>query len=128
MSALKSILVHLDASPACLARLTLAHRWAEQHDSALTALYATLPADLVAPMGLGTGVETAALLGGLEASWRDRARSLFDAAVASGLSRLQWSELPRQTSLLGFVERSFYAEDPWKNPLCFVEEGTVYRG
>ena len=25
-------------------------------------------------------------------------------------------------------ERSFYAEDSWKNPLCFVEEGTVYTG
>ena len=25
-------------------------------------------------------------------------------------------------------ERSFYAQDPWKNPLCFVEEGTVYAG
>jgi predicted enzyme related to lactoylglutathione lyase len=25
-------------------------------------------------------------------------------------------------------ERSFYAEDPWKNPLCFVEAGTVYGG
>ena len=25
-------------------------------------------------------------------------------------------------------ERSFYAEDPWKNPLCFVEAGTVYPG
>jgi len=25
-------------------------------------------------------------------------------------------------------ERSFYAEDPWSNPLCFVEEGTVYAG
>jgi catechol 2,3-dioxygenase-like lactoylglutathione lyase family enzyme len=25
-------------------------------------------------------------------------------------------------------ERSFYCEDPWKNPLCFVEEGTVYPG
>ena len=25
-------------------------------------------------------------------------------------------------------ERSFYIEDPWKNPLCFVEEGTVYEG
>lgn len=23
-------------------------------------------------------------------------------------------------------ERSFYAEDPWRNPLCFVEAGTVY--
>ena len=25
-------------------------------------------------------------------------------------------------------ERSFYAEDPWKNPLCFVEAGMVYPG
>lgn len=25
-------------------------------------------------------------------------------------------------------ERSFYVQDPWRNPLCFVEEGTVYRG
>jgi len=25
-------------------------------------------------------------------------------------------------------ERSFYVEDPWKNPLCFVQEGTVYSG
>ena len=25
-------------------------------------------------------------------------------------------------------ERSFYAEDLWKNPLCFVEAGTIYPG
>jgi catechol 2,3-dioxygenase-like lactoylglutathione lyase family enzyme len=25
-------------------------------------------------------------------------------------------------------ERSFYAVDPWDNPLCFVDEGTVYPG
>ena len=25
-------------------------------------------------------------------------------------------------------ERSFYAVDPWENPLCFVEAGTVYPG
>jgi len=25
-------------------------------------------------------------------------------------------------------ERSFYAEDPWQNPLCFVEAGTTYPG
>jgi catechol 2,3-dioxygenase-like lactoylglutathione lyase family enzyme len=25
-------------------------------------------------------------------------------------------------------ERSFYAEDPWRNPLCFVDAGTIYRG
>jgi catechol 2,3-dioxygenase-like lactoylglutathione lyase family enzyme len=25
-------------------------------------------------------------------------------------------------------ERSFYADDPWSNPLCFVDEGTIYQG
>jgi len=25
-------------------------------------------------------------------------------------------------------ERSFYADDPWGNPLCFVEAGTEYKG
>ena len=25
-------------------------------------------------------------------------------------------------------ERSFYANDPWGNPLCFVEAGTIYAG
>jgi hypothetical protein len=25
-------------------------------------------------------------------------------------------------------ERSFYAQDRWQNPLCFVEAGTVYPG
>ena len=25
-------------------------------------------------------------------------------------------------------ERSFYADDSWGNPLCFIEEGTVYTG
>lgn len=25
-------------------------------------------------------------------------------------------------------ERSFYLRDPWNNPLCFVQDGTVYPG
>ena len=25
-------------------------------------------------------------------------------------------------------ERSFYAQDPWNNPMCFVEAGTIYPG
>jgi catechol-2,3-dioxygenase len=25
-------------------------------------------------------------------------------------------------------ERSFYCDDPWGNPLCFVEDGTIYAG
>jgi len=25
-------------------------------------------------------------------------------------------------------ERSFYCNDPWGNPLCFVQAGTIYQG
>ena len=33
-----------------------------------------------------------------------------------------------QISVRPWGERSFYAEDNWHNPLCFVEEGTIYPG
>jgi len=33
-----------------------------------------------------------------------------------------------EISVRPWGERSFYAEDPWQNPLCFVEAGTVYPG
>ena len=38
------------------------------------------------------------------------------------------SEPGGKISVRPWGERSFYAEDQWKNPLCFVEEGTVYEG
>jgi catechol 2,3-dioxygenase-like lactoylglutathione lyase family enzyme len=33
-----------------------------------------------------------------------------------------------QITVRPWGERSFYAEDPWGNPLCFVQEDTVYAG
>jgi predicted enzyme related to lactoylglutathione lyase len=33
-----------------------------------------------------------------------------------------------QISVRPWGERSFYAEDKWENPLCFVESGTIYPG
>jgi hypothetical protein len=33
-----------------------------------------------------------------------------------------------EISVRPWGERSFYAEDPWGNPLCFVQSGTVYTG
>jgi hypothetical protein len=33
-----------------------------------------------------------------------------------------------QISVRPWGERSFYAEDEWHNPMCFVEEGTIYPG
>jgi predicted enzyme related to lactoylglutathione lyase len=33
-----------------------------------------------------------------------------------------------EISVRPWGERSFYAEDNWHNPLCFVEAGTIYPG
>ena len=33
-----------------------------------------------------------------------------------------------EISVRPWGERSFYAQDAWGNPLCFVESGTVYPG
>ena len=33
-----------------------------------------------------------------------------------------------EISVRPWGERSFYADDPWGNSLCFVEAGTVYEG
>lgn len=33
-----------------------------------------------------------------------------------------------QISVRPWGERSFYAEDKWGNPMCFVEAGTIYPG
>ena len=33
-----------------------------------------------------------------------------------------------EISVRPWGERSFYAEDKWHNPLCFVEAGTIYPG
>ena len=54
----------------------------------------------------------------------------FDRARALGcLSREDVHDAPGGGIVVRpWGERSFYAEDPWGNPLCFVEEGTVYTG
>ena len=58
----------------------------------------------------------------LEAAF-DRAKAL------SCLSREEVHDAPGGGIVVRpWGERSFYAEDPWGNPLCFVEEGTVYTG
>jgi hypothetical protein len=53
----------------------------------------------------------------------DRARVLRCLSTEEGHDARGGGILVRQWS-----EWSFYVEDPWKNPLCFVEEGTVYTG
>ena len=56
--------------------------------------------------------------------------SAFERAKALGcLSRESVHDAPGGGIVVRpWGERSFYTLDPWKNQLCFVEEGTVYAG
>lgn len=76
---MKSILVHLDASPRSAERLALACRLAVEHRAALTALYAVLPALVAYPMMAGDAVAAAyAAIDEVDREQRARARSLFE--------------------------------------------------
>jgi hypothetical protein len=56
-------------------------------------------------------------------------------AVHARAQQLGWLSKERVHGQVGgdisvrpWGERSFYAEDAWGNPLCFVQTGTVYPG
>lgn len=56
--------------------------------------------------------------------------AVFERAEALNcLSRDEVHGVPGgEVSVRPWGERSFYTDDPWRNPLCFVEVGTTYPG
>ncbi|MDP3821409.1 MAG: universal stress protein [Burkholderiales bacterium] len=88
---MKSILVHLDASPRAAARLAVAQDLARQHGAELTALYGVLPSLLATPWLAGDGMAYAAsMLADLDAEQAARARASFDQAARRG--EIGWAD------------------------------------
>lgn len=110
MTPYKSILVHLDSSPRCAARLAVAQQLAVQHDGQVTALFAASPINLQYPFGFAASMDAATLVSDIDTQRRSNAKAVFDAAVASGMTRLRWTELPFQEPLAGFSQRACYAD------------------
>lgn len=110
MSPLKSILVHVDASPHCPVRLAQAQQLAQAHDCTVTALFAASPTDLQYPFGMAPGMEVTAMANTIATSRRERARAHFDAAVAAGAHRLEWAELRRDQGLMAFNRSALYTD------------------
>lgn len=88
---MKSILVHLDASPRAAVRLALAQDLARQHGAELTALYGVLPSLLATPWLAGDAMAYAAsMLADLDTEQAKRARASFDQAASRG--ELGWAD------------------------------------
>jgi nucleotide-binding universal stress UspA family protein len=92
MKDLKTIVVHVDASPRSAVRLRLARSLARRHGAQATALYAVTPAALEQPFAVMEGAAVAVpLLQQLDEDRRVAARALFDHEQSGQLS-VAWVE------------------------------------
>ncbi|MBU6258967.1 MAG: universal stress protein [Burkholderiales bacterium] len=88
---MKSILVHLDASPRAATRLVIARDLAQAQGAALRAVYAVLPALLLMPWASEDGMAAAAAaLAEVDRGQRERARALFERVAGPAAS---WAEV-----------------------------------
>lgn len=111
MSTLRSILLHIDASPRSIKRLALAHALAEQHEARVTALYASTPTALSLPFVMGQGAaEMLPMLQQLDIDYRDNAKALFDRAESTVAASFAWTELSEAPVIPGVVRRALCSD------------------
>ena len=92
MSTLKSLLVHLDASPASATRLAVARQLAHSHHADLSVVYAVTPAVLRYPAAFTAEAGFGVAMGDFDDEMRQRARELYEVPAANGLPQGRWQE------------------------------------
>lgn len=107
MSTLKSILVHVDASPQAAARLQLAEQLALAHGAQATAVYAVVSALLRYPMAMAAGADMAPMLAEADEQRVEAARKLYAATVKP--AHVGWLECSGQP-IAEVAERALYAD------------------
>jgi nucleotide-binding universal stress UspA family protein len=111
MSTLRSILLHIDASPRSVQRLTLAHALAARYGAHVTALYASTPTALSLPFVMGQGAaEMLSMLQQLDIDYRDNIKALFDRAESDTTTPFAWDELREAPLIPGFARRALCAD------------------
>jgi nucleotide-binding universal stress UspA family protein len=107
MSTLRSILLHLDASPRSATRLRLARELAALQEARVTALYAVTPSLYDLPFAMAEGsAEMVTVLRQLDADRRRSARALFDRSESSA-APMPWRELDNEPLVPGMVRHAF---------------------
>jgi nucleotide-binding universal stress UspA family protein len=104
---MKTLLVHVDASPRCAERLDYALRLARRHEARVTAMYAVMSSLVTLPTALGEGgAAVAAAVADADRQQRERARALFD-SIAGGHDAT-WEEADGEGVLWSLHERALY--------------------
>lgn len=109
MNSLHSILVHLDGTARAETRLRFAHRLAQAHECAMTALFAVTPPVLPA-LALPGGLPAMPMRGPIDPDHRARALALFERALQYSPVRSDWQELRGEPVTETFVRRALTAD------------------
>ena len=111
MSSLRSLLLHLDASPRSAVRLALARDVAARHDATVTALFGVAPTLLDVSLASADGPAGVALLfEQLSAKRRDDARRLFDRPDFAATPPMIWRELSGQPLVAGVTRHALCSD------------------
>ena len=109
-SSWRSILLHVDAQPASVARLEVALELAERHDGRITALFAALNPAMETSFTYSAGAAYDELSVARRQQWRDLAVERLRRAGGNDDSRIAWFDLAGDAFVSGFVAESAYAD------------------
>jgi nucleotide-binding universal stress UspA family protein len=110
MNPIRSLLVHLDASPRSAERLRLARTLAAKQGATVSALFAVTPIYLDAALAYTADANTAALLQEAEAAQRQSARATFEHEAARPGLPMEWAEPTTGPASADFAGQALYAD------------------
>lgn len=106
---MRSLLVHLDASPACAVRLRVARQLAARHQARVSALFAVTVGSAELPSSFSVNVlADAARLGDIDG--RHHARAAVEKMVSLGGPPVEWSETTTAPPLAALTHRALFAD------------------
>ncbi|MEO8154243.1 MAG: universal stress protein [Rhizobacter sp.] len=106
MSPIKSILVHLDASPRASKRLAITRQLAATHEAHATGLYATSSSFYAMPFALAEASIVGQMAAQLDSDRRNRARDQFATVMSEPGAAVEWSELETDPPIWGMVHQA----------------------
>ena len=141
MNTLRSILLHVDASPRSAVRLQLARELGLQHEKVVTALYAVPSSYLTQPFAFAEGAGAVLpLLEQIDTDRRVAAKALFDREQRPRAPATCWADVGTEPALEGFIAQALFADllvlgqrnasDPLADgmPADFVESVLIASG
>lgn len=104
------LLVHLDATGRCRARLDVARALARQQGAALTGLYAATPSYVAMPYPGGVASDFAVRIQAIDDERRRCARAIFDAAVSGDDMPVAWGEAMDAPVIDAFSQQALFSD------------------